>query len=154
MFCPARSAGGTRFCQDTSLFFQEIRDKIRVRCIGAPFYHGERKEYERDSAALERLKKEYAEIRRHLEELVHQGEISVYTKKVLVEMTGHVLQAIAAKYENIREGVKEIMGGRVLEYEAKTILQEGIKEGGCCARCVTSSGSSGSVFPRRPSRRG
>ena len=33
------------------------------------------------------------------------------------------------KYNSVREGVKSVMGGRVLEYEAKTIRNEGIEKG-------------------------
>ena len=33
------------------------------------------------------------------------------------------------KYQTVREGVKAVIGGKVLEYEAKTIKREGIKEG-------------------------
>ena len=33
------------------------------------------------------------------------------------------------KYRSVREGVKTVMGGKVLEYEAKSIKREGIKEG-------------------------
>lgn len=33
------------------------------------------------------------------------------------------------KYRSVREGVKAVMGGKVLEYEAKTIRREGIKQG-------------------------
>ena len=32
-------------------------------------------------------------------------------------------------YDRIREGVSSVMGGQVLEHEAKTIFREGIKEG-------------------------
>ena len=44
-------------------------------------------------------------------------------------MSNKVLEHIAAKYKSIKEGVKSVMGGKVLEYEAKTIKREGIKEG-------------------------
>lgn len=40
-------------------------------------------------------------------------------------MSKKVLEHIARKYDNIREGVKSVMGGKVLEYEAKTIKNEG-----------------------------
>lgn len=40
-----------------------------------------------------------------------------------------MLEHIAAKYEAVRKGVRSVMGGKVLEYEAKTILKEGQKEG-------------------------
>ena len=42
------------------------------------------------------------------------------------EMSGKVLEHIARKHDRVREGVRSVMGGKVLEYEAKTILNEGI----------------------------
>lgn len=33
------------------------------------------------------------------------------------------------KYDAVRKGVSAVMGGKVLEYEAKTIKREGIAEG-------------------------
>lgn len=44
-------------------------------------------------------------------------------------MSDKVLEHIAAKYDIVKEGVRVVMGGRVLEYEAKTIKKEGIAEG-------------------------
>ena len=44
-------------------------------------------------------------------------------------MSNKVLVHIARKYENVMEGVKQVMGGKVLDYEAKRIKNEGIKEG-------------------------
>lgn len=35
----------------------------------------------------------------------------------------------AEKYQNVREGVEYVMDGKVLEYEAKTILNDGIQIG-------------------------
>ena len=48
---------------------------------------------------------------------------------MLIDMSKKVLDHIAAKKKNIREGVKNVMGGKVLEYEAKTILRTGIEQG-------------------------
>ncbi len=39
------------------------------------------------------------------------------------------LEHIAIKYDAVREGVRVIMGGRILEYETKTIKREGLAEG-------------------------
>ncbi len=98
-----------------------------------PFYiftHEKRfRVYERDSEKLEQLKREYARIAKYLETMEETGEISVYTKRTLAEMTGRVTEGIAAKYANVREGVKSVMGGKILEYEEKTILRRGIEEG-------------------------
>ena len=98
-----------------------------------PFYifsHESRfEEYEKDKVRLEALKAEYSQIRAELERLMEQGKISEYTKCTLVDMSNKVLENIARKYHSVRKGVKDIMGGKVLEYEAKTIRNEGIEQG-------------------------
>ncbi len=98
-----------------------------------PFYifsHEARfKEYENDKTKLGELQAEYEQIKMKLEDLVIQGLISEYTRCTIIDMSNKVLEHIAIKYNSVREGVKAVMGGRVLEYEAKTIKREGIKEG-------------------------
>lgn len=42
---------------------------------------------------------------------------------------GNVVSNLARKYEAITKGVKDNMGGNVLEYEAKDILRQGIAQG-------------------------
>ncbi len=44
-------------------------------------------------------------------------------------MSIKVLEHIAKRYAAVRKGVKSIMGGKVLDYEAKTIRNEGVEEG-------------------------
>lgn len=98
-----------------------------------PFYifsHESRfKVYNEDRRQLSRLQEEYEYIKNRLEEFARQKKIDEYTKCTLADMMNKVLEHIARKYENVREGVKSVMVGRVLEYEAKTIKREGIKEG-------------------------
>ena len=86
-------------------------------------------EYERDAEKLGELQEEYAQIRSMLEELAESGEISEYVKCTIMDMTDKVPEHIAAKYRAVREGVKAVMGGKVLEYEAKTIKREGMAQG-------------------------
>ncbi|HCT92402.1 MAG TPA: hypothetical protein DF613_13660 [Lachnospiraceae bacterium] len=86
-------------------------------------------EYNQDKAKLELLKQEYLGIRNELEELTVQKIIDEYTKCTIIDMSGKVLENIAKKYENIRKGVKAVMGGKVFEYEAKTIRDQGRREG-------------------------
>ncbi len=86
-------------------------------------------EYEKDEAGLELLKAEYGQIRARLEALAEKGTISEYIKCTLVDMSNKVLENIARKYDSVRKGVKAVMGGKVLEYEAKTIREKGIEEG-------------------------
>ena len=98
-----------------------------------PFYiftHESRfKEYNLYGDKLEKLKAEYIEIIKRLDSLLEDGSIRAYTRKTIVEMSGKVVDNLAQKYEYVREGVKSVMGGKVLEYEAKQILNEGKKEG-------------------------
>ena len=86
-------------------------------------------EYEKDKAKLRALQEEYEQIKNKLEELLNQGFISEYTRCTIIDMSNKVLEHIATKYQSVKKGVKAIMGGKVLEYEAKTIKREGIEQG-------------------------
>lgn len=94
-----------------------------------PFYifshESQFEEYNTDNARLESLKVEYEDIINRLEGMLNAEKIDEYTKCTIVDMSGKVLEHIAQKYKNVREGVKAVMGGKVLEYEAKTIKLEG-----------------------------
>ena len=86
-------------------------------------------QYNRDAAKLEKLKQEYAGIMQRLDDAVKSGELPLHQMKSIVEMSKLVLRNIAKKYEKVKEGVDAVMGGRVLEYESKTIYKEGIAQG-------------------------
>ena len=86
-------------------------------------------EYEKNRMKLRVLQEEYGQIKDKLEKLSNQGAISEYTRCTIIDMSNKVLEHIAVKYNSVKEGVKAVMGGKVLEYEAKTIKREGIKEG-------------------------
>ncbi|MCD8104950.1 MAG: hypothetical protein LUF35_08115 [Lachnospiraceae bacterium] len=87
------------------------------------------KEYDEDQEKLAHLEEEYVRIMNELDELQREGKISAYTRNTIVEMTHKVLEKLAKKYENVKKGVRSIMGGKVLEYETKTIFCEGLREG-------------------------
>lgn len=86
-------------------------------------------EYVRHADRLEELKAEYGRVRARLEALSESQKIDEYTKCTIIDMSNKVVEHIAAKYDQIREGVKSVMGGKVLDYEAKTIRNEGRQEG-------------------------
>ncbi len=44
-------------------------------------------------------------------------------------MSSIVIESLAVKYEKIKKGIGGIMGGKVLDYEAKTIFMSGMEEG-------------------------
>lgn len=87
------------------------------------------KEYDGDKDKLRELQRKYKDITDRIEQLLNAGEISEYTKCTIMDMSNKVLVHIARKYENVMEGVKQVMGGKVLDYEAKRIKNEGIEEG-------------------------
>ncbi len=98
-----------------------------------PFYiflHENRlEEYSKDDTKLGSLKEEYEMITSRLEAVLSEGDINEYTKCTIIDMSKKVLEHIAKKYKNVREGVESVMGGKILDYEAKIIKLEGRKEG-------------------------
>ena len=54
-----------------------------------------------------------------LQKAADEGLISAYYWRVLMDMSKKVLENIARKYDNVKEGVEKIMGGHVLEHEAR-----------------------------------
>lgn len=109
----------------------EIFDKGLLFLLPFHIFSHENKfgEYDRDAEKLGELKAEYGYIKQQLEELTLKGTIDEYTKCTIMDMAGKVLEHIADKYDILREGVKAVMGGKILEYEAKAIRNEGLKEG-------------------------
>lgn len=85
--------------------------------------------YDQSASQRKVLEAEYEDIRGRLETLLEQGAIDEYTKCTIVDMSWRVLENIARDYENVKKGVKSIMGGKVLDYEAKRIKTEGRTEG-------------------------
>ena len=86
------------------------------------------KEYDGDKDKLGELQREYKDITDRIEQLLNAGEISEYTKCTIMDMSNKVLVHIARKYENVMEGVKQVMGGKVLDYEAKRIKNGAVSE--------------------------
>ena len=85
--------------------------------------------YERDRWELEGLKARYEEVMERLEGLRNNGRITEFTAYDLVYLSKKVLDHIAAKYRNVRKGVKEVMGGQVLDVPGARFWREGKAEG-------------------------
>ena len=74
------------------------------------------------------LKRIMQDIEKRLEELRNAGEIDERTRHTIIDLSNKVLENIAQKYDNVKKGVHDIMGGQVLEYETKTIWNGGKQE--------------------------
>ena len=84
---------------------------------------------ERNQDMLDSLQQEYRGITDRLDQLAQDGVINTFYKVSIVDMTNRVMQNIAAKYENTREGMGAIMGGQVLDYEARRLKYQFLEEG-------------------------
>lgn len=92
-------------------------------------YEKDFNEIEQNDEKLKKLKAEYAYITKQLNEASHAGILSEYTKAAILEMSRKVVKHLAAKYKKIKKGVNLNMGGKVLNYRAKDILNRGRAEG-------------------------
>lgn len=86
-------------------------------------------EYNNDGQKLAQIEAEYREILEKLDELEQQGIIGAFEKRTIIELSRDVIKEITRKYENVQKGVGDIMGGALIETEARTILSQGISQG-------------------------
>ena len=86
-------------------------------------------EYESNEKKLHELQKVYDEIITKLKEAANQHLIDEFTRSSILDMSKKVLEHIARKYANIKKGLGDIMGGKILDYPAKDILNKGRAEG-------------------------
>ena len=85
--------------------------------------------YNEDENALEELVKEFEEICTKMEQLVQERKMTELENRIIVELSKKVIDNIAKKYKKITKGVDKVMGGKVIETEAKKMYNRGIKIG-------------------------
>ena len=85
-------------------------------------------EYDSDADKLEELKVHYLELLERLDVCVHQQLITAYEKRSIVSMMKKVMDYLTKKFSNVKEGLGDVMFGKVLNYEAHDILLQGRKE--------------------------
>ena len=51
--------------------------------------------------------------------------IGEFDKRTIIELSDDVAKKIAEKFKNVQQGVDDIMGGAMIETEAKKILNKG-----------------------------
>ena len=84
---------------------------------------------ERDVDARLELRHTYQDIFQRLSLLEQGGEITEFTRQSIKAMIDKVAVFRAGKYAGVKKEVEEIMGGQILNYEAKDIRNSGIREG-------------------------
>lgn len=91
-------------------------------------YEQDFKVYEDNPEKLSELTAVYEEIAEKLNVCEENGIIDAYTKSMVVDMSKKVLEHLAMKYSNVKKKVGAIMGGKILDYPAKTYKREGRHE--------------------------
>ena len=86
-------------------------------------------EYNSNEQKLAELKAEYQKILEKLDGLEQQGVIGAFDRRTIIELSEDVIKEIAQKYENVQKGIGDIMGGALIETEARTILNQGKTQG-------------------------
>ena len=92
-------------------------------------YEKEFPEYETDEVKREELLQHYTDLMERLDESVRAGELSTYEKTTIIAMMKKIKNHLLKKYSKLEEGLGVIMGGKILDYEAKDILKQGIEQG-------------------------
>ena len=92
-------------------------------------YENKLKEYNNTNEGVTTIREKFQYIFQCLDELVTSGEIDEYTRQCIMDMTKKIVGHVTEKYENIKEGIGEVMGGKILNYEAKDIYNAGKSEG-------------------------
>ena len=85
--------------------------------------------YNRDEDKLRELIHEYEYIVGKLSDLNQVGEITSLEKYCIITSMRSVLGLIAKKHQTVVKEADKVMGGEILEYEAKTIYRSGLKKG-------------------------
>ena len=98
-----------------------------------PFYifnlENKLQQYESDKNKITELKRIYAGIFERLEQDNISGNIKSFSFGLVKDMTNKVVQNVAQKYDNVRKGMGEIMGGHVLDSVVIRARDEGIQKG-------------------------
>lgn len=93
------------------------------------FFNYSPKVLDQDQSLIAKMQETYEDIFERLNRLAAEKVISEYDRLAIKAMCENVALALTKRYRKVKEGVEQIMGGQVLEYEAKTIYQEGISQG-------------------------
>ncbi len=93
-------------------------------------YEDDLKACEREETGRrEQLLHTFREVRYRLDDLCRCGFLIEYEKRQLIDLSKKVMEHLLKNYPRTRKEIVKVMGGEILEYEAKTIRNQGIAKG-------------------------
>ena len=108
---------------------EEIFEKRLLFLLPYYFLRYQLELLERDVDARQSLRDTYQNIFQRLILLEQGGEITEFTRQSIKAMIDKVAVFRAGKYAGVKKEVEEIMGGKILNYEAKDIRNKALREG-------------------------
>ena len=98
-----------------------------------PFYifnmEKELPEIDKDRERLQQLKNLYSDIQRRMDEIVENGGLTAFSWEVIRDLSNKVVYNLAKGQENVKKGIGDIMGGKVLDLEVIKIRNAGVEQG-------------------------
>lgn len=85
--------------------------------------------YNSNRELLKQLLSDFQSIINRLNNLTDNGILSAFDKRVIIELTEDVMNALTKNYDSIKKEVGDIVRGPMIETEAKKLLDEGISQG-------------------------
>ena len=79
-------------------------------------------EYNNNKQKLKELETEYQCILIKLDKLEQEGIIGAFDKRTIIELSNDVVKELTKKYKNVQKGIGDIMGGALIETEARVIV--------------------------------
>ncbi len=79
-------------------------------------------EYNNNKQKLKELETEYQYILIKLDKLEQEGIIGAFDKRTIIELSNYVVKELTKKYKNVQKGIGDIMGGALIETEARVIV--------------------------------
>lgn len=72
--------------------------------------------------------KRVSQLIHRLDDAMEDEHLSVYQRRIILDMAKLVSDALTERYRRVKEGVEKIMGGKVIETEASRIYKQGGKD--------------------------
>ena len=79
-------------------------------------------EYNNNKQKLKELETEYQYILIKLDKLEQEGIIGAFDKRTIIELSNDVVKELTKKYKNVQKGIGDIIGGALIETEARVIV--------------------------------
>ncbi len=88
------------------------------------FFNYNLDEMDNSDDMINEMVEKYTKLWHKLDEYVEVGKITEFEKSAIKAMCDKVAEALSLKHANVQKGVMRVMGGQVLDYEAKRIYRE------------------------------